>query len=103
LSFETATVPVPDAPPPRGFDPLWYVVAQPLGTIIRAVSKLGSVWGKRCAVLGCGQNGLLMTALLSRMGARVLVALDLFENRVAAARLMGATHAAVVPASPDTS
>jgi hypothetical protein len=86
LSFETATVAVPRSVPHASFDPLHYVVAQPLGTIIRAVSKLGSLWGKHCAVLGCGQNGLLMTALLSAMGARTLVALDLFANRVAAVR-----------------
>ena len=96
LSFETATVPVPSSIPHAGFDPLHYVVAQPLGTIIRAVSKLGSLWGKRVAVLGCGQNGLLMTALLSRMGARVVVALDLFPHRVAAAGKMGATHTVLV-------
>jgi len=98
LSFQTATVPVP-ATAPEGFNPLHFVVAQPLGTIIRAVSKLGSLWGKRCAVLGCGQNGLLMTALLSGMGARVLIGLDLFENRVETAKAMGATHTVLVAAA----
>ena len=59
-SHETATVLVPPHAPP-GFDPLWYVVAQPIGTIIRGVQKLGSLWGKTVAILGQGQNGLLMS------------------------------------------
>ena len=91
-SHETSTVKVP-AFAPAGFDPLWYVVAQPIGTIIKAVNKLGSLWGKTVAILGQGQNGLLMTQLVSKMGARRVIAMDLFENRVATAGLMGATHA----------
>jgi hypothetical protein len=44
-SHETSTVRVPVSTPP-GFDPLWYVVAQPVGTLIKAVNKLPSLWTK---------------------------------------------------------
>lgn len=90
-SHETSTVRVPSFAPP-GFNPLWYVVAQPVGTLIKAVNKLPSLWMKTVVILGQGQNGLLMTQLVSKMGARRVISMDLFANRVATAKLMGATH-----------
>ena len=44
------------------------------------------------AILGQGQNGLLMTQLVAKMGARRVISMDLFENRIAVSKLMGATH-----------
>lgn len=44
-SHETSTIRVPISTP-AGFDPLWYVVAQPVGTLIKAVNKLPSLWTK---------------------------------------------------------
>lgn len=127
-SHETSTVLVPSFAPP-GFDPLWYVVAQPVGTLIKAVNKLPSLWTKTASpgtfwiylcskhslsgsccqtwptmrlflcicesqvvILGQGQNGLLMTQLISKMGARRVISMDLFDNRLSASKLMGATH-----------
>ena len=102
LSFETATVPVPAAVPNPRFDPLWYVVAQPIGTIIRAAEKLGSVWGKAIAILGQGQNGLLMTQLVAKMGARHVICLDRLPSRLAVSKAMGATHTLAVADGVDS-
>ena len=81
LSHDCACLPLPTAPPPAGFDPLWFVAAQPLGTIIHAVKKMGCVLGQTICVLGQGQNGLLLTQMLSRAGAKRIVCLDLLPNR----------------------
>ena len=43
-------------------------------------------------ILGQGQNGLLMTQMISKMGARRVITMDLFENRLRTSKLMGATH-----------
>ena len=93
ISHACACLPIPAAPPKLpNFDPLWYCAAQPLGTILHAVRKLGSIVGQTIVVVGQGQNGLLMTAALYNAGARHIVAFDRLENRLAAARAMGATH-----------
>jgi hypothetical protein len=52
-SHETSTVRVPSSSPP-GFDPLWYVVAQPVGTLIKAVNKLPSLWTKTVRTTSLG-------------------------------------------------
>lgn len=100
VSHEVACVPLPRAPPRLPtFDPLHYCAAQPLGTLLHAVSKLGSVVGKSVAVVGQGQNGLLMTALLANAGARHVIALDRLPNRLDVARELGATHTLHVESS----
>ena len=83
---------VPPAPHP-GFNPLWYVAAQPFGTIIKAAAKLDSVLTKTVCIMGQGQNGLMMTSLIKSMGAKRVVVCDLFQNRLDIAMRMGATHA----------
>ena len=90
--------------PPKlpNFDPLWYCAAQPLGTILHAVRKLGSIVGQTIVVVGQGQNGLLMTAVLANAGARRVIALDRLPDRLAVASRLGATHTLQVePASPS--
>jgi threonine dehydrogenase-like Zn-dependent dehydrogenase len=85
-------VPVPPPPHPS-FNPLWYVAAQPFGTIIKAAAKLDSVLTKTVCIMGQGQNGLMMTSLIKSMGAKTVVVCDLFQNRLDIAKQMGATHA----------
>lgn len=68
------------------------VVAQPLGTVIWALRKLGNLLNKDAVVLGQGPLGLLFTAMLSNLGARTIVALDLLDHRLEVSRAMRATH-----------
>eukprot|EP00986_Skeletonema_menzelii_P010380 scaffold5063_cov150-Skeletonema_menzelii.AAC.9 len=69
VSHASTCVKLPDSIPSLDFDPRWYVLAQPLGTILHACRKLGSVIDANVAVIGQGQNGLIMTQMLARMGA----------------------------------
>ena len=68
------------------------VLAQQLGTVIHCCRKLDNVLDKVAVVVGQGPAGLLFTALLSRMGARAVIGLDVVDHRIAMARRMGATH-----------
>eukprot|EP00755_Sulcionema_specki_P015224 Sspe_Gene.58774::Locus_32261_Transcript_1_1_Confidence_1.000_Length_2124::g.58774::m.58774/K00008/SORD, gutB; L-iditol 2-dehydrogenase len=91
LAYQEAVVEVPMSVPSPTFDRLWYVAAQPLGTILHAVSKLGSVVGLSAAVVGQGQNGLLMTQMLRRLGCKTVIAVEKIDSRLQAARKAGAT------------
>jgi 2-desacetyl-2-hydroxyethyl bacteriochlorophyllide A dehydrogenase len=68
------------------------VLSQPLGTIFHAVNKLGRLINLSVVVVGQGPIGLLFTALLTRLGVRRLIALELLPERRAAAQRMGATY-----------
>jgi L-iditol 2-dehydrogenase len=87
LSEPARAVPLP--PEARG-DHL--VLAQPLGTIVHALNKFGRLINQNVVVVGQGPIGLLFTGLLTRLGVRRLIALELLPERRAAARRMGATH-----------
>jgi threonine dehydrogenase-like Zn-dependent dehydrogenase len=86
LSEPAMAVPLPA----DGGDQL--VLAQPLGTIFHAVNKLGPLINQNVAVVGQGPIGLLFTGLLTRLGARRLIAIEPLPARRAVARQMGATH-----------
>lgn len=75
------------------------IAAQPLATVLRAMSRTGPVAGQRCAVVGQGPMGLIFTHLLGRLGARQVIGIDLLAWRLAWARRFGATD--VVDASAD--
>jgi len=81
-------VPVPDG----AKDPSLWVLCQPVGTVIYALQRLGSVYGKRVAVVGQGPIGLAFTDLLVRNGAREVYATDVNDDRLAVARGLGAIH-----------
>ena len=82
---------------PRESDAAACIVAQPLATVLRAMSRTPPVANLRCAVVGQGPMGLVFTHLLGRMGARQIIGIDLLERRLAWAKRLGAT--AVVDAS----
>lgn len=67
-------------------------MAQPLGTVLHACQKLGSVINQNIAVVGQGQNGLIITQMLASMGARRIIVLDLLDERLAYSKKNGATH-----------
>lgn len=78
---------------PQGADdPGGFVIAQPLATVLRALSRTEPVIGQRCAVIGQGPIGLLFTFMLRRMGARQVIAVERIPWRLEWARRMGATH-----------
>jgi threonine dehydrogenase-like Zn-dependent dehydrogenase len=86
-SSSAATIPLPE------FQPLEHLLmAQPLGTVIWAMRKLPPLLGKEVVVLGQGPMGLLLTHVLSNLGARTIVALDKLDYRLEVARRMRATH-----------
>lgn len=75
------------------FDPLdQMLMSQPLGTVIWACRKLGNILDQDVVVLGQGPMGLLMTHLLSNLGARSVIAVDPVDFRLQAASKMRATH-----------
>lgn len=76
-----------------------YIVAQPLATVLRALSKTEPVINQRCAVVGQGPIGLLFTWMLRRSGARQVIALDKVGWRLDWSRRLGAS--AVVDTSQE--
>jgi threonine dehydrogenase-like Zn-dependent dehydrogenase len=68
------------------------VLAQPLATVLRALSRTRPVIGERCAVVGQGPIGLMFTYLLQRMGASQIIAIDVVPWRLDWAKRLGATH-----------
>jgi threonine dehydrogenase-like Zn-dependent dehydrogenase len=79
-------IPVPDS-----VDPRLAVLCQPIGTVVYAVQKLGSVLGKKVVVLGQGPIGLGFTDFLSKGGATQVIVSDVVEARLDMARKFGAT------------
>jgi threonine dehydrogenase-like Zn-dependent dehydrogenase len=72
-------------------DPGALVVAQPLATVLRGMSRTGPVIRQRCAVVGQGPIGLIFTQLLGRMGASQIIAIDTIPWRLRWAKRFGAT------------
>ncbi|EGD78628.1 hypothetical protein PTSG_01606 [Salpingoeca rosetta] len=69
-----------------------YTAAQPLGTLLWMVRKVPNLLFKDVVVYGAGQNGCLLVHVLSNMGARRVIAVDLVQERLDAAKEMRATH-----------
>lgn len=83
------------------FEPLdEMLMSQPLGTVIWACRKLGNILDHDAVVVGQGPMGLLMTHLLSNLGAKTVVAADTVDFRLEASKKMRATHT-VNPAKED--
>ena len=76
---------------PPDADPATYIMCQPVGTVIFSAKKLGNMYGKTAAVLGQGAIGVTFTALLHKMGAREVIAIDRHDYRLAWSREQGAT------------
>lgn len=79
-------------PLPPGLPKEQLLMAQPLGTVIYCLRKLGHWFNAEVAILGQGPMGLLFTGLLRNMGAGLIIGIDQHDNRLDAARRMGATH-----------
>lgn len=68
------------------------LLSQPLGTVIWACRKLGSLLARDTVVVGQGPMGLLIAHVLSNLGARSVIATDVLDYRLAVSRAMRATH-----------
>lgn len=66
------------------------IVAQPLATVLRALTHTGHVINQRCAVVGQGPMGLVWTHVLRLMAAREVIATDLLAWRLEWSRRFGA-------------
>jgi L-iditol 2-dehydrogenase len=73
-------------------DPAALVVAQPLATVLRALTRIDGVIGQTCAVIGQGPMGLIFTHVLGLMGASVVIAADVLDWRLEWSRRYGADH-----------
>lgn len=71
---------------PEHVDPQLAVLCQPIGTVVYAVQKLGSVLGKSVVILGQGPIGLSFTELLSRAGATQVIVTDIVDERLDVAK-----------------
>lgn len=73
-------------------DPAALVVAQPLATVLRALTRIDSVIDKSCVVVGQGPMGLIFTRVLGLMGAGTVIAADVLDWRLEWSRRYGADH-----------
>ena len=79
-------------PLPAGLPQEQLLMAQPLGTVLYCLRKLGHFFNADVAVVGQGPMGLLFTTMMRNLGAALIIGIDQYENRLAASREMGATH-----------
>ena len=71
------------------------VLAQPMATVLSALSTIPTVVGLNVAVVGQGPIGLLFDACLSSLGASRIVGIDVREARAARGCEFGATDTVV--------
>ena len=69
-----------------------WVMCQPSGTVLFSCQKMGNVLGKSVLIVGQGAIGLSFSMLLSRQGARQVIAVDLLDYRLEHSKKLGATH-----------
>ncbi len=79
-------------PLPAGLPQEQLLMAQPLGTVLYCLRKLGHFINAEVAVVGQGPMGLLFTTMMRNLGAAQIIGIDQYDNRLAASREMGATH-----------
>ncbi len=79
-------------PLPPGLPQEQLLMAQPLGTVIYCLRKLGHWFNAEVAVVGQGPMGLLFTTMMRNLGAARIIGIDQYDNRLAASAEMGATH-----------
>ncbi len=73
-------------------DPCRLMIAQPLSTVLRAMTRVGDVINKSCVVIGQGSMGLIFTRILSLFGASKVIVADKLDWRLEWSKRFGATH-----------
>ncbi len=76
-----------------GLSPIQAAWAEPLSCCLHGLSKVSVKSGEKALVLGCGPIGLLFVQLLLIHGASEVVAVDVSERRLEAAKRFGASLA----------
>lgn len=87
LSDESVTVPLVDY---HRKDCI--LMSQPLGTVVWACRKLDNLLNLDTVVIGQGPMGLLITHMLSNLGAKTVITTDLVDFRLEVSKQMRATH-----------
>lgn len=85
---------------PRELDPRIGIFAANVETALNALLDAAPRLGERVVIIGQGVVGLLITQLVRRAGASVVIASDLYEKRRALSRAVGA-DVAVDPAAEN--
>ncbi|MEB2847803.1 alcohol dehydrogenase catalytic domain-containing protein [Rhizobiales bacterium RZME27] len=75
--------------------------AEPFAVTLHAVSRAGSLQGKRVLVTGCGPIGVLSIIAARLHGAREVVATDVMDAVLQKARTIGADRTINVASEPD--
>jgi L-idonate 5-dehydrogenase len=78
-------------PLPEGLTLRAAALAEPASVAWHGVARAGDVRGKRALVIGSGPIGCLAVAVLKRAGASEIIAVDVHEEPLQRARLVGAT------------
>src|SRR4051794_38762654 len=76
-------------------------LAEPFAVTLHAIGRAGSLAGKRVLVTGCGPIGVLVIASARLHGAQEIVATDMSEYTLAAARRAGADTTLTVPMADE--
>ncbi|WP_350342429.1 L-threonine 3-dehydrogenase [Proteinivorax tanatarense] len=74
---------------PKGIDPAYLSVQEPLGNAVQTVLA-GDIVGKSIAVVGCGPIGIFAVAVAKASGASKVIALEVNEYRMELAEKLGA-------------
>ena len=69
-----------------------WVLCQPSGTVLYSCQLMGTILGKDVVIMGQGSIGLSFTAILSRAGARRIIAVDPLDYRLEWSKQFGASH-----------
>ena len=96
LSDESVTLPLTDYPRKDCI-----LMSQPLGTVVWACRKLPNLLNLDTVVIGQGPMGLLITHMLSNLGARTVITTDVVDFRLTVSKKMRATHT-INPAKEDS-
>ena len=76
---------------PAGLSLRGAALAEPAAVAWHAVSRAGTVSGKKALVIGAGPIGALAVAVLKRAGASEIIAVDMHETPLDIAKELGAT------------
>ena len=77
---------------PSGGDLAEWLMCQPAATVLEGCKKINSFLGKKVVILGQGPIGLCFTAMISKLGALKVVAVDSIDYRLKYAKQFGATN-----------
>ncbi|MEE8398046.1 MAG: zinc-binding dehydrogenase [Desulfobacterales bacterium] len=86
VSQDDFTIPLLDFHSPEQI-----LMSQPLGTVIWALRRLGSLIDKDVVILGAGPIGQMTSHAVSNLGAKTITVVDLVDFRLEVAKRMGAT------------